>query len=269
MSVAARYQRRQVYLFLCIQVLLLAACASPAQRMDAKAFEFGFTKHVVEGLNFHHVIYATPPSKFKALHIYLDGDGSPWLHGRYIARDPTPRNPLVLELASLDSQADIIYLGRPCYLGLFREPMCDETLWTSARYSELVARSMAAAAQKLIKAREPTSVSLIGYSGGGSLAMLMLAYMTDVDEVITVAANLDTDRWAEYHGYLPLEDSINPMLSRYPRHIRYRHFAGEDDENIPAQHIREFAAQHGGEFVLLPGIGHRCCWRERWLNLIK
>ncbi|WP_320838047.1 hypothetical protein [Zhongshania sp.] len=257
-------------MFIFVWMLMLAACATPAQRIDVTAERFGMKKRLIEGLNFRHVTYAKPQSTTtKTLHIYLDGDGSPWLRGRYIASDPTPRNPLVLGLASLDTEADVVYLGRPCYLGLHDEPMCNERLWTSARYSEAVVRSMAAAAQAMIAERGASSVSLIGYSGGGSLAMLMLAHMVSVDEVITVAANLDTDGWAKHHGYLPLNESLNPMLSHYPRHIRYRHFAGENDENVPSHQTRAFIARHGGELVLVPNFNHRCCWRDRWPDFVK
>ncbi|WP_414728400.1 alpha/beta fold hydrolase [Zhongshania aliphaticivorans] len=248
---------------------MLAACATPTQRIDVTAERLGMTKGLVEGLNFRHVTYAKPHSTTKTLHIYLDGDGSPWRHGRYIANDPTPRNPLVLGLASLDTEADVVYLGRPCYLGLHDEPMCNKNLWTSARYGDAVVRSMAAAAQALIQERGANSVSLIGFSGGGSLAMLMLAYMVSVDEVVTVAANLDTDGWAKHHGYLPLHESLNPMLLRYPTHVRYRHFSGEHDDNVPTQLTRAFIARHGGELVLVPNFSHHCCWREQWPDLIK
>lgn len=257
------------YLLLAAGLLALFACSTPAQRIDAKAAVYGMSQGLITGLKFRHITYAKPPSGQKTLHIYLDGDGSPWLHGRYIASDPTPRNPLALELANLDTMADVVYLGRPCYLGLYREPMCSEALWTSARYSAEVVRSMAAAAQALATARGATSIRLIGYSGGGSLAMLMLAYMDSVDEVITIAANLDTERWAEYHRYLPLKESLNPIMSDYPKYVRYRHFVGEHDENVPVAQTEAFIAKHGGELVLVAGFGHRCCWRDQWPKLIQ
>ena len=75
------------------------------------------------------------------LHVYLDGDGTPML-GSYPAADPTPRDPLVLDLMALDSTPSI-YVGRPCYHGLSGAP-CSPSLWTSGRYSEPVVASMAA-----------------------------------------------------------------------------------------------------------------------------
>ncbi|GAA4087973.1 hypothetical protein [Zhongshania borealis] len=226
-------------------------------------------KQLVDGVGYQHVVYRKLHRQSQSLHIYIDGDGSPWLHGRYIAKDPSPKNPLALDLANLDTHADVVYLGRPCYLGLNEAPLCDESLWTSARYSAAVVRSMANAAQTIISEQGATWVSLIGYSGGGSLAMLMLEYMESVDELITVAANLDIDRWTAHHGYLPLHRSLNPMTARYPSHIRYRHFAGADDKNIPLAQTRLFVAKHGGELTVIPDFTHSCCWAESWPALIQ
>ena len=257
------------YFPLLLHLFLLLACSSPGQRIDALANQSGMTKQVREGLNFRHVIYARPVPNSPNLHIYLDGDGSPWLHGRYIARDPTPKDPLALRLAARDDQADSVYLGRPCYIGLFKEPLCEGSLWTSARYSDAVVRSMAAAAQALIEERAAKSVTLIGYSGGGSMAMLMLEYMVSVDAVVTVAANLDVESWSAYHGYLPLTGSRNPCEATYSKAIQFRHFAGEKDSNVPLQQTMDFVAKHGGELVVLPGFAHRCCWQDQWPALLK
>ena len=260
---------RQRAWFLLLALPLLTACSSPTQHFDDLAHRFGMTKRLLVGQRFQHIVYAHPQPSSQTLHIYLDGDGSPWLHGRYIANDPTPQNPLALELAALDNQVDSVYLGRPCYLGLSKAPLCDASLWTSARYSDAVVRSMAAAADTIIVERGSTAVTLIGYSGGGSLAMLMLEYMASVDAVVTIAANLDTDSWTEYHKYLPLAESRNPMLASYSNSVQYRHFVGEDDNNVPAQQTRAFVAKHGGILLLIPGFSHRCCWREQWPSLLE
>ncbi len=258
-----------LHLIILLQLLALAACSSSSQRIDALARELGMTRSVVAGLGFKHIAYAHPSVSGEVLHLYLDGDGQPWLRGRYIARDPTPKRSLALALAGLDTEADAVYLGRPCYLGLSAEPNCKEAMWTSARYSEALVRSMATAAQRIIVARGAKHVRLIGYSGGGSLAMLMLAYMDSVEAVITVAANLDTNAWTDYHHYLALSDSLNPINSRFPQGIRYWHYAGSDDNNVPYQQLSAFVARHGGESQVLAGFDHHCCWREHWPDLLS
>ena len=47
---------------------MLAACATPTQRIDVTAERLGMTKGLVEGLNFRHVTYAKSHSTTKARH---------------------------------------------------------------------------------------------------------------------------------------------------------------------------------------------------------
>src|SRR6266545_4164343 len=98
-----------VALTLSLVIALLGGCAGPSERFAAR----------VEGEGFAHVVYRPAglrPDGGRVLHIYLDGDGTPWERGRP-APDPTPRAPLVLRLMALDP-APRVYLGRPCYHGL-------------------------------------------------------------------------------------------------------------------------------------------------------
>jgi len=56
----------------------------------------------VAGDGFQHLVLSSPRRSGLTLHFYLDGDGTPSLAG-YPAVDPTPREPLVLDLMALDS----------------------------------------------------------------------------------------------------------------------------------------------------------------------
>ena len=90
-----------------------AACAKPSERFHAAATRLGLAHETVAGAPFRHVVFrnAAPPSN--VLHVYLDGDGVPWIDGRPGA-DPTPRNTLVLKLMRIDASPSV-YVGRPCY----------------------------------------------------------------------------------------------------------------------------------------------------------
>lgn len=112
-----------------------------------------------------------------------------------MATDPGPRNPLMLKLMALDT-APAVYLGRPCYPGLSRQPPCNPALWTSGRYSPQVLASLARALQTLIRDTGSRGIVLIGHSGGGTLAMLLAARVPDVRAVVTLAGNLDPDACA-------------------------------------------------------------------------
>lgn len=251
--------------------LLLAACASPAARFDEEAAARGFLRQVVRGTEFAHVVYYKPgrAAARGPLHVYLGGDGSPWIEGRWIAADPTPRNPLTLRLMALDP-APSVYLGRPCYQGLAQTPPCTSEEWTVGRYSSRVVASMLRALRAVMAARGFDGVVLIGYSGGGTLAMLLAARLADVRAVLTVAANLDPEAWAAYHGYAPLSESLNPAQAPpLPSGIVQMHLVGGRDQNVPAALLRSaLARQPHARLLRFPGFDHVCCWEREWPSIL-
>jgi hypothetical protein len=212
----------------------------------------------VAGAGFRHLVLSSERPAGPTLHVYLDGDGAPWLGG-YPAVDPTPRDPLVLDLIALDP-APAIYLGRPCYHGLDGEPACSPALWTSARYSEVVVVSMAAAVRRVLAARGAERVVWLGYSGGGALAVLLGARVPETAGVVTVAANLDVDAWADRLGSSRLVGSLNPARQPpLPSRVYQRHYVGGRDHTVPAEVTRQNA-----ELVVMPDYDHRCCWTSLW-----
>jgi pimeloyl-ACP methyl ester carboxylesterase len=259
---------------ICLLILLtftlqISGCANPAQRLDARATELGYRRVVVRGDGFSHVAYikngrATPNS---ALHVYLEGDGTPWVHKRVAAADPTPRTPLMLELMLLDP-APSLYLGRPCYHGLNKAKACTPDMWTDKRYSEAVVASMSAALDRL--SGDYQALVLLGYSGGGTLAMLLAERQPKTETVITVAANLDTERWAALHKQQPLSGSLNPATRPpLPSRIRQMHFAGAQDDNVPPMLVRDaIAQQQEAIFKVFPKQDHSCCWRDVWKGIL-
>lgn len=254
---------------LLLVVAQISGCASPSQRLDDQASDLGFRKVVVLGDGFSHVAYikdgrATPNS---ALHVYLEGDGTPWVRKRVAAADPSPRTPLMLELMLLDP-APSIYLGRPCYHGLNKVKACTPDMWTDKRYSEAVVASMSVALDRL--SVEYQALVLLGYSGGGTLAMLLAEHQPKTETVITVAANLDTERWAALHKQQPLTGSLNPASRPpLPPRIRQMHFAGAQDDNVPPVLVRDaIAQQQGATFKVFPKQDHSCCWRDVWKEIL-
>ncbi len=66
--------------------------------------------------------------------------------------------------------------------------------------------------------------------------MLVAARMEQVRQVVTIAANLDIDAWAEHSGYSRLRGSLNPATQPpLPTHIQQIHLAGGRDLRVPAQ----------------------------------
>jgi hypothetical protein len=251
--------------------LMLPGCAVQRDGAARLAEAQGLRSARVHGAGFEHVVrHRGGLGNASGLHVYLEGDGRPWATPTRVSADPTPRDPLALRLMLRDAQPSL-YLGRPCYHGGARQPPCRPWLWTHGRYSEPVVASMAAALTAIVEANRVREVTLIGYSGGGVLAMLLAPRVPGVVAVITVAANLDIDAWAGLHGYSPLQGSLNPaQLPALPARIRQHHFAGSRDREAPPAVTRAgLRTQHGAEVHEIPGADHRCCWVERWPDLLR
>ncbi|HEV2057608.1 MAG TPA: hypothetical protein VGV06_20945 [Methylomirabilota bacterium] len=128
--------------------------------------------------------------------------------------------------------------------------------------------SMAAAARRLLAATGDAEIVWLGYSGGGALAMLLAARMAETAGVVTVAANLDVDGWADLHGHSRLAGSLSPArLPPLPPRIYQRHYAGGRDQVVPPGIVA------GGEILpetlrVIPEYDHACCWVELWPRVL-
>lgn len=244
----------------------LGACQSAPERLDTLASDYGMARFEVTGEKFRHIVYRkNGDAQGGRLHVYIDGDGSPWVLGRYVADEPSPRNPLLLQMMSQD-RADAIYLGRPCYLGLASSPPCQSVHWTDRRYAPEIIDSMAAAIRRIHGDARP--LVLIGYSGGGAIATLLAEHLRPA-LVITVAANLDTEAWVKAHGYRPLYGSLNPIEDARLHGIPHIHYTGDKDRAVNPEQAGRFVARHGGRRQSLTDSDHRCCWLEQWPVLLE
>jgi pimeloyl-ACP methyl ester carboxylesterase len=153
-------------------VLLVAGCATPAEHFVERATERGLVSHEVIGLGFQHLVFARPhDAPRRDFHVYLDGDGTPWLGPGQIATDPSSRSALLLDLMAQDPAPSAL-VGRPCYYRTTPDPVCTSALWTRDRYSDAVVASMTRVIDALLAEHPDTRVTLIGHSGGGTLAVL-------------------------------------------------------------------------------------------------
>jgi pimeloyl-ACP methyl ester carboxylesterase len=257
------------YLFL-PGLVLLAACAGQAERYDRAAGARGLTRTERLGSPFRHAIFERGPARTGAtLHVYLEGDGTPWTGPGRSAADPTPRVPLALALMAADPQPALL-VGRPCYHLERPDPACAPQWWADRRYAPEVVASLAAVVSAEIAARGATRVTLIGFSGGGTLAMLLAPELPQVSRVITVAANLDTAAWTAHHAYPPLTASLDPATRPpLPARIAQTHYLGERDTNVPPSLLGALRARTAvADWQIVPGFDHRCCWVARWPVLL-
>lgn len=246
----------------------LAGCASPAARIDSAALRAGMTREVVPGTTFRHVVYARQSATSDATWtVYLESDGLPWVNGRVPATDPTTRDPLALQLM-MRTSGTVLYVSRPCYHELM-DAGCSWQAWTLARYSPDVVDSMVAAIETKLRALDAKRARLVGYSGGGALAVLIAERLSSVDTVITIGANLDTDAWAAHHGYLPLEGSLNPARSSLPHPWRELHLQGGHDNIVPHATTRAYFERYPtARRLTFDDYDHVCCWVRDWPQLL-
>lgn len=285
--------------------LLLAACAGVPERLHRAAVEQGFAPLTLKGEGFLLTSYYKPPAaREEGLHVYLEGDGTPWVTPHRIADDPTPRNPLMLRLMARDPAA-ALYLGRPCYNGRADDAGCSPSLWTHRRYAPEVVSSMAAAlngflltyqqsrcgsrdplspeAARLVRRPAPassppadnrvcgqmSSLLFLGHSGGGVLALQLARRFPQTRLVVTMATPLDIDAWSDHHGYSRLQGSVNPAdtpNAGFPE----IHYFGEKDERVPPGLFRQALAKRPkARMVIVEKFTHACCWERIWPEVLS
>jgi len=113
-------------------------------------------------------------------------------------------------------------------------------------------------------------IVLIGFSGGGALAMLLAQRIPTVVAVVTLAANLDIDAWADLHGYTRLRASLNPVEAPpLPEKVVQLHYAGARDTRVPPELSRDALDRIGGKLILLPETSHVRGWERHWPMILK
>ncbi len=247
--------------------MVIAGCQTSALNAFHDHEQLRFM-HVYGGPFRHQLVLNEPAvaqhSAARPIHVYIEGDGRPWYRPHQVAWDPSPQHALMLELMVMDA-SPAIYLGRPCYFAL-EDSACSAIWWTHQRYAPEVVASMGRALDKVIAPGD--TLVLMGHSGGGALAMLLAAHRTDVLAVVTLAGNLDSAAWAEWHGYSPLAGSLNPQDFPLPSSVPQWHYAGSNDHIMPVSLIED-GVQQGGQVEVLEGADHHCCWRAHWPRILR
>lgn len=253
--------------------LILAGCAGgPAERRDHAALLAGQGGlHRVDFDAGPFVLAGQMRGQGPVLTAYIEGDGLAWVTRYQVSDDPTPREPVALELAVRDPAPAVLYLGRPCqYVGPHQQRNCDFRYWTTHRFAAEVIEATGTALDQAKQRSGAQRLVLVGYSGGGTIAALVAARRNDVAALITVAAPLDHAAWTDHHRVTPLTGSLNPV-SEAARllGVPQRHFVGAEDDIVPPQIQASFLARAGSRDrqSVIAGADHHCCWARQWLEL--
>jgi pimeloyl-ACP methyl ester carboxylesterase len=127
---------------------------------------------------------------------------------------------------------------------------------------------MAAALRRILATNEFDRLVWIGYSGGGTLATLLAPRFDATTDLITIAANLDIDAWADLHAYSRLAGSLNPTRQpSLPARIRQRHYVGGKDGVVPKEVVARGLVDPD-TLIVIPSYDHTCCWDAIWPALL-
>lgn len=274
--------------FFCAAIsILLAACSGPGLFDDAR----DYADDLAEDAGFGPVYVQAAPFVLRAYYrirepgrqnagtapgtamVYLEGDGNAWENRFTLSDDPTPRDPIGLRLAAADPSDIVFYIARPCqFVGGSSRAGCHPRYWAGARLAPEVVAATDAAISQLKRRTGVERLFLVGYSGGGGLAVLLAARRDDVVGLTTIAGNLDHATWTRHHDVSPMVESMNPLtvapsLSRLPQ----VHLVGADDGIMPPLIARSYLsalpAGAPARAVVLDGFDHQCCWVEAWPRL--
>jgi pimeloyl-ACP methyl ester carboxylesterase len=271
--------KKAAFSFLSALLLGAAGCAAlfPLNdryaAADRVADRAGFEKSFIHASGFTLTAFTRFTKKGDPLHLYIEGDGTAWLSRTRLSDDPTPRTPLVLDLATLDAAPNVAYLARPGQYAANGSPGCDAAYWSEKRFSGEVVEAMNRAVDDLCKQAGAGAIHLIGYSGGAAVAVLAAARRSDVASLRTVAGNLDPGAVNRYHRVSSMKGSINPMDEAAKiSGILQRHFVGSQDGVIPPGIAESFLKRAGkpdfSGITVVPGATHTRGWRERWKELL-
>ena len=167
------------HLFLGI-VLMLGACAV---RPTAE----GFTEKTIATRYLMFQVWEKEITTGQDLRIYIEGDG-----------DPKPRQPVAWDLAQRDERQNVIYISRPCQY-VWCEECKNPALWHEERFNEEIIDEIQQLILYLKRKYRAPQIELVGYDGGGTIAMILGARIP-VARVVTVGGITDTEAYARAEG---------------------------------------------------------------------
>lgn len=257
-----------VFLFGCVHPQPFEWPAS-TQRIVEQGFASGFVQQEYATRTFKLTTFEKITSNdANTVHIYIEGDGNSWKSRYVLSNNPTPKQPLALELAYQDTHPNVIYMARPCQYTVHTEDThCSPKYWSSHRYASEVIDSFNEALDQIKLKMHNTDFHLVGFSGGASVAALVAESRNDVSCLVTVAGDLNHDALSHHHRTSPLIGSLNPMeqsakLKSLPQH----HFSGEKDKVVPPWVAQQFAEAVGNPACVnvheLAKVKHHQGWLE-------
>ncbi|WP_114090569.1 S9 family peptidase [Thalassospira profundimaris] len=263
-------------------LLMLTACGGVAARHEVRSAlvaNADWQSGVVQAGLFDIAASWSQVTTGETLFVYLEGDGLAYVTVYRPAQDPTPSDPVALRMAVQDIHSagkaaqPVLYLARPCQYTLPEHGRnCSRKYWTTGRYAPEIVASLSMALDQFKQRFQARHIVLVGYSGGGALAVLLASERSDVTGIVTVVGNLDLAYWAQRDGLTPLSGSIDPAdVAPKIANIAQLHLAGGRDDAVGPDVTQAYmAALPAGAKVEMLGFDqydHHCCWARDWREI--
>jgi predicted esterase len=226
---------------------------------------------IIQAQPFQLQSYFRIKDRSKPLRVYIEGDGLAWVTRNRLSEDPTPIQPVSLQLAALDQSDNILYLARPCQF--VTNNHCSSEYWSEKRFAKEVIDSTQQAITIVKRHFKLPSIELIGFSGGAAVSVLVATQREDVDRITTLAGNLDHERVNRIHKVTPMQGSLNPIdVADQLKQIPQLHLVGKQDKVIPesiAYAFLEASQQHNMIEIKHVDATHTQGWAEIWQSTLK
>ncbi len=251
---------------------LFFSCSTATEKLITLGSLNGFEAKEVKTDKFTVKILGRTFTKTEPVRFYIQGDGNGFTRYRP-AKNPTPRGFLVPEMTFLDWSPNRIYMARPCmYVDLGNEKNCEFKKWTLEKYSKEMVNALNQVIDKY-KLDPKQKIELVGYSGGGAMAILVAAHRNDVQSIRTIAANLSSNSLTKHYSHTPLE-GLDPIdFAQKVSQIPQIHFYGDSDSVIPSWVSENFVKRSKSKCVhrIKVEATHTKGWIEKWnyLHQIK
>jgi hypothetical protein len=263
-------------IFYLIIILLFVASCTPTvkeriMKADGLAYGSKFKKILVDSGGFVLTTYQKISDQNSPYIFYIEGDGFISRDIHTISENPTPLSPIMLELTILDNRKNVIYIARPCqYTDMSFNKLCINKYWTDSRMSEEVVNSIANSIKKIAGNNK---ISLIGFSGGGGIAILVAPKLNHVQNIITIAGNLDIKEFAKFHKSKSISDSLNPVdYIDQVKNIPQLHISGGKDKIVPiliADKFVKAAKSKCVKQITIDSSSHGKGWSLVWQDILK
>jgi hypothetical protein len=206
------------------------------------------------------------PNNCKNINIYIEGDGLSYIYGS-VSDNPTPINPVGLKLFLKDTNRCKIYLSRPYQF--INNKKANKRLWSELRYSNLTVNFYINVLNEIKRKYNDKSFTLIGYSGGGTIAALIASKRNDIKKLILIASNLDLKKWYEIHYLKPSKYDLNPAdFSKRLEKIKQIIIIGQNDKNVNYKVIKSYLSHFKNKknikVLIIQNMKHNDKWDEFW-----